>query len=375
MRPELGDVRVPDAEAAEERARAVVLAAFAEREPITRPRHTVRTLAIAVAAAAVIGGALATPPGRAVIDGIREAVGVERAQPALFSLPAPGRLLVSSDAGVWVVQEDGSKRLLGSYREASWSPFGRFVVAARPNELAALEPDGAVRWTLARPLPSSPQWAGSKLDTRIAYADRSGVRVVPGDGTGDRVLAPAERGPVAWRPGKPWHLAYVSASEVRVQDTETGRVLWRANRGLAEPVLELAWSTDGRRLLVLSPHALRVFDERGRRVAQDDPSDGTRDVDAAFRPGGHEIVVVRRHGAQSTVFELDTGRTLFNGTGTFSGVEWSPDGRWLLVGWPTADQWVLVRPDRPRRLRAAANVSAQFRSRAFPRVEGWCCAP
>ena len=34
---------------------------------------------------------------------------------------------------------DGSKRLLGGYREASWSPFGHFVVAARPNELVALE--------------------------------------------------------------------------------------------------------------------------------------------------------------------------------------------------------------------------------------------
>ena len=97
-------------------------------------------LALAVAVVVAALAAVLSSPGRAVLDEVREAVGVERAQPALFSLPAPGRLLVASDAGVWVVQEDGSKRLLGPYREASWSPFGRFVVAARENELAALEP-------------------------------------------------------------------------------------------------------------------------------------------------------------------------------------------------------------------------------------------
>ena len=91
-------------------------------------------------------------------------------------------------SGVWVVQEDGSKRLLGEYREASWSPFGRFVVAVRENELAALEPDGDVRWTLPRRDVTSPSWAGTETDTRIAYFDGSGIRVVAGDGTGDRLL-------------------------------------------------------------------------------------------------------------------------------------------------------------------------------------------
>jgi WD40 repeat protein len=372
VKRELERIVVPDAEAAEDRARRLVLAALAQREPVAPPQRTLRLVGVAAAIAVGLAAGLVTTPGRAVLDELREAVGVERAQPALFSLPASGPLLVASDAGVWVVQPDGSKRLLGPYREASWSPFGRFVVATRRNELAALEPDGDVRWTLARPQPTSPRWTGSTLDTRIAYTDRSGVRVVPGDGTGDRLRAPAETGPVAWRPGRPWQLAYVSTSEVRVQDTGTRRVLWRANRDLNEPVLALAWSSDGRRLLVLTPHVLRVFDERGRLVAQDNPSDATRDVDAAFRPGGHEIAVVRRHGAQSAVFDLETGRTLFSGTGAFSDVEWSPDGRWLVIGWPTADQWVFVRSDG-RRIRAVANVSEQLRSRSFPRIEGWCC--
>ena len=73
---------------------------------------------------------------------VRRAVGIEGAKPALFSLPAPGRLLVHSDAGVWVAQPDGSRRLLGPYEEGSWSPLGRYVVATRANELVTLEREG-----------------------------------------------------------------------------------------------------------------------------------------------------------------------------------------------------------------------------------------
>jgi hypothetical protein len=42
------------------------------------------------------------------------------------------------------------------------------------------------------------------------------------------------------------------------------------------------------------------------------------------------------------------------------------------VGWPMADQWVFVRVGGEG-IRAVSNVSEQFRSRSFPRVEGWCC--
>ena len=373
MKDALRRVAPPGEETARERAWQVVAAAYAEREPVARPsRRPQAALAVVAAVATALG--LASPPGRAVIDRVREAVGVERAQPALFSLPTAGRLLVVSDAGVWVVDPDGKKRLLGTYREASWSPFGRFVAAARQNELAALEPDGDVRWTLARPGIRSPTWAGSAIDTRIAYTDSSGLRVVAGDGTGDRRLVPGERGPLAWRPGPTRHLAYVFAGEVLVEDTETGRVIWRTRFPSALPASAIEWSSDGKRVLVLAPHALRVYDARGRVVAQDDPSEGWPDVAAAFRPGTHDVTVARVHGSQSTVFSLATGRALFSGTGVFGGLAWSPDGRWLLVTWPTADQWVFVSEGGLRRIRAVANVSAQFRSRTFPRVEGWCCA-
>lgn len=372
LRDRLDEVRAPGEEEARERAWEVVSAAFAEREPARRRRRVGRAVAVALAALLALAtvGVTATSAGRSVVTEIRRAIGVERAQPALFSLPVPGRLLVVADGGAWVVQADGSKRLLGRYREASWSPFGSFVVASRSNELAALEPDGDVRWTLARRGVRFARWTGSRTDTRIAYADRSGIRVVGGDGRGDRLLAPAETGPLAWRPGTR-ELAYVSASEVRVQNVDTGRVLWRASRGLNLPVTAVEWSDDGKRLLVLAEQALRVYDARGRLVARNDPAEGWPNAHAGFRPGTHEIAVVRVHGSQSSVFRLRDGRTLFSGTGEFGPLAWSPDGRWLLVTWPSADQWVFVRQRGGQRIRAASSIAVQFRSSGFPRVEGW----
>jgi len=369
----LDEVRAPEEPEAQERAWHVVSAAFAEREPGPLRGHTGRNVAVALAvlvAAATIGVAT-TSAGRSIVTEIRRAIGVERAQTALFSLPASGRLLVVSDSGAWVVQQQGSKRLLGAYREATWSPNGLFVAGARANELAALEPDGDVRWTLARRDVRFARWTGSRTDTRIAYVDRAGIRVVAGDGSDDRLLAPAGRGPLAWRPGTRHFLAYVSGRKLRVRDADTRRLLWSVDRDSPAPVTAMEWSSDGERLLVLSPRALRIYDARGRLVGRDDPSAAARVVHAAFRPGTHEVAVVRAHGSQSTVLRLGDGRTLFSGTGDFSRVRWSPDGRWLLVAWPTADQLVFVRAEGARRIRAVSNVSGQFRSSSFPRVEGW----
>ena len=191
---------LPDDLDARRRSWAVVRSAFTERQPVRRLPDLRPAFALAVVAALV--AAALSAPGEAVIERVRKAIGIERAQPALFSLPAPGRVLVTSTRGVWVVQPDGSKRLLGRYREASWSPSGLFVVAARHNELAALEPDGTLRWTLARPAASTPRWAGLHGDTRVAYVTRGRLHVVAGDGTGDRTLpGRARRIAPAWRRG------------------------------------------------------------------------------------------------------------------------------------------------------------------------------
>ena len=220
MRKELERIEIPSEHGARERAWAVVAAAFAEREPQPRRRSWKPVAAIALAVVALAG--LLSPPGRAVLDEIREVVGVEESAPALFSLPAEGRLLVTADSGAWVVEEDGSKRLLGGYEEASWSPFGRFVVATRANELVALTPDGTVRWSLARPDVRLPRWGGTRTDTRIAYFSRGRLRVVGGDGEGDRLVdaAAALRAP-EWRAGNVLVYA-LRGGGVRAVDVDTG---------------------------------------------------------------------------------------------------------------------------------------------------------
>ena len=55
----------------------------------------------------------------------------------------------------------------------------------------------------------------------------------------------------------------------------------------------------------------------------------------------------------------------------FDSVAFSPDGRWLVIDWPTADQWVFVRVDPPREIRAVSGIARQFRG--APTIEGWCC--
>jgi hypothetical protein len=157
---------------------------------------------------------------------------------------------------------------------------------------------------------------------------------------------------------------------VRVVDADAGGVVWGAR--VAPGVRKLEWSPDGRYLLAFAPLGLRVFDARGRVVGEDDPSDATRDADATFVPGSDLVVVVRLHGAQSSLFVLESGRTLFNVAGTLGAVTASPDGKWLLVGWPEANQWIFVRATG-RRILAVSNITGQFRTRGFPSVEGWCC--
>ena len=378
MKDELERVEIPGEEAASGRAWAVVESAFAERQPARRPSHWPRVAAVALALLAALAAAFSSP-GQAVIDEIREAVGVERADEALFSLPAPDRLLVASDGGVWVVQEDGSRRRLGAYREATWSPFGRFVAAARENELAALEADGTVRWTLPRPGVSSPRWAGTETDTRIAYVDDTGLRVVAGDGTGDRLLVRGFRGSIAWRPGDGFELALASEREVRVIDVDTGRLLWRRARGGGPPTASM-WSANGRRLLVASPRSVVVYEANGAVPYELGP--GAAPVtDAALAPSGGSLVFAQEVDGRTQLWvvprirpDASAARRLFSGTGAFAETRWSPDGRWVVVSWPAADQWVFVRANGGG-IRAVANVSAQFRSSSFPRVEGWCCAP
>jgi hypothetical protein len=346
----------PEESRAQARTWDVVAAAFAEREPVRPTRRVpVRPLLALVVVGALTGVAF-TSPGHAVLTSVRKAVGIEHARRALYSLPTQGRLLV----GPWVVDADGSTRRLGAYDETSWSPFGRFVVATRGDTLYALASDGTVRWTLGRPVVRLPRWSGTRVDTRIAYFSGQRLRVVAGNGTGDREVGPAMGGgsvPPAWRPGgAPFTLAYADVrGRVWVFEPDTGKLLFRTHAGPMP--LKLAWSPDGSRLLVLRAHAADLYDTRGRRTARA----AGRFVDAAFV--GRRLALLSPHAVT-----LD-GRTLFRTTGTLRQVVPSPDGRWLLLTWPQADQWLFVRTSGRPRVTADANIAEQLGG-AFS-VAGW----
>ncbi len=373
------------------------------------PRRSVRfvpAVAIVVLAAAIVAVAL-TPAGGAIANLIREGLGEpvegERpAEPALTSLPADGELLVVSERGPWVVRADGSQRLLGRYDDASWSPGGRFAVTSRGRQLVALTPAGEPRWSLSRPAPVSRARWSPFPGYRVAYLSGGSLRVVAGDGAGDalvaRGVAPA---PPAWRPVEEKTLepdgTHVLAfgdrsGRVEVRNVDTGRRLWRSDVG--ERPVQLAWSADAERLLAVGKRSVRVFERDGRPLATVPLRAGLPPAAVAgariadFASEGHEFALIRasRTAGQSEVVLLEAEtrpvrpRELFAGPGSFSEIAWSEDGSSLVVGWPSADQLVFLRPDHPRRVTAVSNVARQFDpgaagDAAFPRISDWCCSP
>jgi hypothetical protein len=270
--------------------------------------------------------------------------GAPHPRPALVHVPGGGRLLVNTADGPWVVAADGSRRRLGDYAGASWSPQGLFVVAWRGRELYALEPNGSARWALARPHRIVvARWATGD-GWRVAYLS-GGLRIVNGDGTGDRAFAPARNVAPAWRPRADHVLAYVDRQgRVRVVAVDSGRQLWRS-RPLAG-IRQLAWSPDGRRLAIATARA------QGRRTVAAEH--------VAWSPDGRLTVV--RHGAVRV-----GGRVVFRGPGRLGPVAWSPRGQRLLVPWAAADQWLFV----GTRTTAVGNIARQFG--AFPEGVEWCC--
>jgi hypothetical protein len=360
----------PGEREAGERSWEVVRNAFEERVPARRPRDWRPVVAVAIAAA-VIAAAL-SPPGLAVLDSLRDAVrGEENAKPALFSLPASGRLLVNSGPGVWVVQRDGSKRLLAGYREAWWSPHGLYLAAVGGHELRALEPDGDVHWSIGRKGEiRAPRWSFDGF--RIAYFARGALRVVNGDGTGDRLLTRDVRPSVsAWEPGS-HALAYVNtAGNIAVRNVDRAHRTAFVRTRLSPQ--QLAWALDGR-LVAVGPHAIGVFWRRGPQLRRIDVGSATIGG-ASVSPNGKRIAFIEtRRGASTLQVTGVTGgltREIFKGAGSFTNVVWSPDGRWLLVDWSSANQWIFIRSVPVRRIVAVSNIRANFGEE--PTLVGWCC--
>jgi WD40 repeat protein len=368
----------PDA-AARERTWRVVQAAYRERAPERRPRRLVRAVAIAVplALAGAAGGAAAMTPHSGVGRLVRDVLGIgaPNTRPALVRVPGGGRLLVQDGESTWVVAADGTRRRLGSYAGASWSPHGLFVVAWRNGMLSATEPNGSVRWSLSRPAPiTAARW--SPVDGyRIAYLAGSSLRVVNGDGTDDRALArDVLATPPAWRPGT-HELAYAAADgSVRIADADAGRVLRAIHP--SQTARELEWT--GTTLLVRGRNSLVALGPGNRRIDALGPG-AAEVVDAALSPDGTKVAFVQEAGGRSTLWlyprlrpDATAARRIFSGAGRFDTVTWSPDGRWLLVGWRSADQWLFIRSTAVRKVVAVSNIAATFGPDAS--IAGWCCS-
>jgi hypothetical protein len=374
---------VPNELEAQQRGWAVVRAGFRQRERVPWARRRWRPL-IALAVGTALVAAALTPPGRGLAERLREAVAPPAPEP--LTLPAPGRLLVASEAGAWVVQKDGSKRLLGAYEDAVWSPRGLFVGATRGRTLVALEPNGRVRWTLShRAALSQPRWSPSGF--RIAYRSGAALRVVAGDGTSDRVLmrSAGDAAP-SWRPGSAHVLAFADRrGRINIVNTDSGSGVL-AGTHIAAPAREFAWSSDGTLLLALLGERIQIHTAAGRRVRTVPTPSGQTAGNLAPAPEGRQFAFTTYDArtVTSSVLLADVGearepRTLFTGEGRFDGLAWSPDGRWLLLSWPDADQWVFLRAPDVRRVLTFSAVTAEFDPGGsgegrFARIVSWCCA-
>ena len=385
IREALQSVIVPEQNEAAERSWEVVRSAHAEC-PDPRPPHRMRRRGLQLALAVGVAAVLVSPAGASVRHWVADAVspGVKHAKPALTSLPTPGSLLIQSGNGPWVVHADGSKRLLGNFSGASWSPHGLYVAATSQHELAAVDQSGKVRWALDRTGPVRlASWNGPD-GFRVTYLNGDSLRVVDGDGTGDRLLEP-QIAPVApaWKPGFRYVLAFAESNgTVTAVQTETGKAVFRTAPG-PRPV-SLQWSTDGRNLLVTDARKVELLDKEGKRLWRWSMPPRTRIVAARLAPGGDQrIALILRGGTGNRILlgsPTTPPRTLFSGPGLFSELEWSPNGDWLLLPWKSADQWLFLNLKRPGKIDAISNVSQQFAPGAqpgaasFPRIDGWCCS-
>ncbi len=372
---DLSVLRAPAEEAAQERAWPAVRDAFVARERVPR-RPPRRRIALALAATALVVAAL-TPPGLAVAGFLHDRIVRDAPRPTVpapLATGTPGRLLLTTDAGVWVLRGDGSGRLLGRYSAATWSPTGRFVAVIRDNALYAVEPDtGTVRWPLVRQAPlRDVRWA-PKDGFRIAYREGDDLRVVDGDGTHDRLLARAiGAAPAAWRPGS--HVLAYDAGDGNVATTDVDGVDATV-LPVTGAIRSLLYSADGRTLLIATDAGLLALDPA---TAKQRHLLAVAPAAIATSPGAAADLAVVLPGGEVRLMAIDgSGERSVTTVAGAATVAWSPDGRTLLVPDPSTDRWHLVDAATGRD-RTLEHIGERLDpdglgSASFPAVAGWCC--
>ncbi len=368
----LREAPLPGEGAARERARRTVLAAHAASPRPARPRAAAVVAAIVVGIAAA--GAL-TRPGQAVGEWVGRQLEVVKPEPRTpapkrqrgLDLPAPGRLLVASDRGLWIVAGDGSRTRLGDWATGSWSPHAKHIVVASGRTLAAIRPDGTVRWrhpTSARAV--DPRWSPNGY--HVAYRAGSRMHVIWGNGINDATLpGRAAAAAPAWQPNAPRTLAWARADgTVIVQDAYTGLALWRRRGG---PVRRLSWSADGRRLLIAGARHGAIHTPAGAATPLHLRRDETLAA-AEFAPAGNRLALaISSHGV-TRIRLLGRRAALAENDERLRSLTWSPDGRWLVAGWESGQAW-LIGVARGPDVRLLADVPKRLGEDV--RTLGWCC--
>jgi hypothetical protein len=372
----------------EQRAWHAVRSAYQPR-PARRTRWTVRRPVVAVATVAlvvVLALGLVTAPRQAVARWLRDAFGLTAAPHAtrgLGGLPGGGRLLVETANSSWLVSADGSRRDLGTYTGAAWSPHSLYVVAWRGAELAALNLTGVHQWELtASGVISAARWSPDGY--RIAFLADGVLNVVAADGSGRHTVSNAAATvPPAWQPrtGSAHRLTFVtSAGAIDQIDADTGASLWTVHP--PEAARQLLWSPGGQLLLVLGAHELSEYTSAGRLVSRVRPAGATIESAAFTSPGNFALVIHPTAGRPDSVELLSTGRRpepkiLYTGLERLSDLDASPNHQWVIAASPSADQWIFIRLRSPARLLASTNISDAFprltgtTAKTFPQLAGW----
>jgi hypothetical protein len=346
LQERLREAPLPGEGAARERARRTVLAAHTASPRRSRPRAAAVATAVVLA---VVGTGALTRPGQAVGEWLGQRLEATMDNPAApravprrqsgLDLPARGRLLVASGPRLWIVDQGGARTSLGRWTAGSWSPRGYHVAVGSGRTLAAIRPDGTVRWRhAAGARVADPRWSPDGLN--IAYRAGSRMHLIYGNGLHD-VALPGRAAPAApaWRPSDANTVAWARADgTVLVEDAYTGLVLWRRRGG---PVRQLSWSADGKRLLIAGRRHGAVY-----RLAGGPPRSlrlraGEELTAAAFAPAGGRLALAVAAGGVTRVSLLGSKPALVEPGGRLRSLTWSPDGRWVIA--PSNDQWLLAR--------------------------------
>jgi hypothetical protein len=349
---------------------------------------------------ALAGAVALTPAGARVGDWIGSAIDPSPSRSAAV-LPAPGDLLISGPNGSWIVRHDLRATNLADAAEADWSARGNYVALSASSGLVVKDTSGAVRWTVNRPHVANIAWAPGD-GYRVAYRSGWQLRVVNGDGTGDRLIDRlAAFVTPAWRPGPlgEYELAYVGpGGQVIVRDIDSP---WRsASRRLLTRsrarVEALAWAGPDR-LLVQRAGALLLIDAHGHVLASQPKPTRGRFTALTASPVSGTAAFVQTGGAgrASVVWSVrlraeqaprsPAGATnraavprllaagaqiTFAGKATIHSLAFSPDGRWLAFTWPQADQLLFQRIRGRPRLLTVGSVKHRLAHDGNPAASG-----